>query len=352
MRICSLLAIFGVLGVLVVGCGGSSSTSPGGSPSRAAKTNVARVYSNSVTGLAASGMGNANVGAANNTLAVYGGAAVSGSTGGGNTGTGNTANNSTGRVPFFGALLRFGGGLNGGANGPAAANASRHRKVKSRDSSLYYDDWLGLYVSTTSTDTSETTLLYLDAAGSQSAGSITSTYPLDWSVYPNSTTSNYSITAGTFSGAKGAYESVNISETDGYMDYSSTWPGGWQVSGKSQWSVDSNSWSDSATDPDGSWYKTSGTFNADGTGTSQYSDSLGYAATYKYNADGSGSALISGPDQGLPATISWDADGNTTIKYADGTVETYPGYGASGNGTANNGTVTNGTVTGASSKSK
>ena len=45
-----------------------------------------------------------------------------------------------------------------------------------------------------------------------------------------------------------------------------------------------------------------------------------------------GHGKITGPDPGLPVTISWDAYGNTTIVYADGSTEHIAGWGSDNGG--------------------
>jgi hypothetical protein len=79
------------------------------------------------------------------------------------------------------------------------------------------------------------------------------------------------------------------------------------------------------------WSEGTGSFRADGSGGTRLSSSDGYKSDYRYNADGSGHGRITGPDPGLPVSISWDAYGNTMIVYADGSVEHVSGWG-SGNG--------------------
>ena len=71
----------------------------------------------------------------------------------------------------------------------------------------------------------------------------------------------------------------------------------------------------------------SGTFHGDGSGATHTDDSAGYVADFTYNADGSGRGRVTGPIAGLPAIIVWDARGNTTITYADGTSDFIPGWG-------------------------
>jgi hypothetical protein len=81
------------------------------------------------------------------------------------------------------------------------------------------------------------------------------------------------------------------------------------------------------------WSEGAGSFRADGSGGTWLSSSDGYKSDYRYNADGSGHGRITGPDPGLPVSISWDAFGNTMIVYADGTVEHVSGWGSgSGDG--------------------
>jgi len=93
--------------------------------------------------------------------------------------------------------------------------------------------------------------------------------------------------------------------------------------GEARWENGEYTWSNRYEGSDGSWSRSSGAFASDGSGTMRYEDSLGYRTTFQYNSDGSGQGRIEGPDPRLPAVITWDAEGNVRIEWADGMVEEF-----------------------------
>ena len=191
--------------------------------------------------------------------------------------------------------------------------------------SFYYDDYLQLWLDSSWTDTSSTVLLFEDEQKAKPAGSFITTYPNGWDTYPYTYLSKFEITAGTYSGAKGSYESVAESESAGHMTYSSTWPGYGRDSGESRYTADGGTWSYASDLTDGTWYHDAGSYTmTKSTFTSE--DSRGYRRTSTYFADGSGHGRVEGPDPGLPATIVWDVNGHTKITYADGTSEEWDAW--------------------------
>lgn len=188
--------------------------------------------------------------------------------------------------------------------------------------SFYYDEWLGLWVQVDKSDTAFSMLFYTDEAKQHPAGHMTSTWPQDWTTYPVVWSSDYEFTAGTMSGSHGSYVSRMDSETSGSMTYDSTWDGN-RYQGQSIWNEEGSAWSSRSESSDGFWSTDSGDFHSNGSGTTTSENSLGYRTRFTWNSDGSGNGRLEGPDSGLPATIIWDAMGDGTITYADGTVDEF-----------------------------
>jgi hypothetical protein len=197
--------------------------------------------------------------------------------------------------------------------------------------SFYYDYFLGLWVDVTTTPGKVTYSLYVDQAKTTSAGQIQTIQPTDYNTFPQTYSSSYTFTAGALAGSQGSAQNVTNADYSGTATYSDTYADGSKDSGSSSWSGQGDySWQSRSDLSDGSWTQSTGSWRADGSGGTKTSSSDGYSAVYVYNSDGSGNAHISGPDPGLPATIVWDAYGNTTITYADGTVEHIPGWNSGG----------------------
>ncbi|AIE87030.1 hypothetical protein OP10G_3662 [Fimbriimonas ginsengisoli Gsoil 348] len=197
---------------------------------------------------------------------------------------------------------------------------------------FYFDDYLGLWVQTESTDTSFTQHLYADEAKTEPAGLFQTNFPSGWNVFPYQFSSSFAITRGNFTGARGMYVTTVTSDVKGSSSYENVWPGYGSDKGTSSWNGSSSAWSSEANDTTGAWWKGGGQYFDDGHGSSSYEDSLGFKASFVYNADGSGSARMEGPVTGLPATITWTASGHTRIVYADGTVEEWDAGGFFGGG--------------------
>ena len=165
--------------------------------------------------------------------------------------------------------------------------------------------------------------MYVDQAKTQPAGSIVTLWPADYTVYPQTYQSTYSFTAGYSAGSQGA--SLNVTNADGSStaSYSDTYSDGSKDKGTSTQTASGDyTWTGRTDAADGSWTTVSGTFRSDGSGGTHLTMSDGYVADYVYNADGSGHGRITGPDPGLPVTITYDLYGNTTITYADGSDRT------------------------------
>jgi len=195
----------------------------------------------------------------------------------------------------------------------------------SGDPGFYYDEWLGLWVEVQNTSNGVTFLLYEDEQKTRRAGHITTTFPENTESYPQVYRSEYE-----FLGPRGFYETKLESETTGTMRYENESSAFGKDTGSASWRDGRYEWSHRHEGKDGFWSEDFGSFASDGSGTTRSRNSLGYRTTFKYRADGSGEGVIEGPDPGLPATITWDAQGNVRIVWADGTVEEYNWFGWSG----------------------
>ena len=325
----ALALALGVGAIGLVGCGGGG-TMIGLAPTRATMAKVHSIQTRSDKSLSLNSSPNAAAslslnGTATNSPTVSGGGGVHRP------------------VSFLGAFLRggfgFGGGVSGAGVGSPGSSTSASggvgnsfpgahpggRKVRGRDASFYYDEYLGLWVDFVSTDTSVVSTLFEDQAKTKPAGSITSTFPATFDpALDYSYTSNYIFTAGTLKGSNGAYHTTFKVDGSGSSDYTDTEPDGSKSVGSSFTNADgSSSWKSTYKSSTGFTSNDSGSFKVDGSGKSHFDSSDGYVTDYLYNADGSGSGKIAGPDAGLPATIVWDNMGNVTITYADGSVEKY-----------------------------
>jgi len=190
-------------------------------------------------------------------------------------------------------------------------------------SDFYYDSWLELWVQIEETDNTYTLSLFVDEEKTQPAGKIVSSWPTDWENYPMTASDTYEITAGTMAGYHGYSLTEWTSESVGSYSYENFGPTGVHDKGAGTWSEGATSWTSLFEDGAGFWQTSSGEWGEDGEGTTTAEDSNGYKSTINYHADGSGDGLIEGPDEGLPATIVWDTEGNVTITWADGSKTHY-----------------------------
>jgi hypothetical protein len=198
---------------------------------------------------------------------------------------------------------------------------------------FYFDYYLGLWVEIADSPGSSTYTLYEDEAKTKPAGTIATVWPTDWEQYPQVFKSTYTFTAGYLAGSHGSSENVTNVDGSGRATYEDVYTDGWKHRGSSSWSGRGDYSYQSRTETSSAqWTESRGSFRSDGRGGARYATSDGYTADYVYAADGSGHGTITGPDPGLPVTISWDAYGNTTIRYADGTIERMPGWGMWGYG--------------------
>ncbi len=309
-----------LLAPALTGCGGGSNpitrTVPPTAVTRAA---VQKAMGRQVNSLSLSGA--SNMGAVN-TIAALGG----------------SGGNAAGAIHGF-ATPNLGGFFNqlaGAANATHGGRAA-HTSKRTRDVPTDFDEWLGLYTSVTETAGKTETLLFLDAAKTQLAGQIVSTFPADYSVYPQVYHYTFQFTGGTQAGSEGHYNSTYNADGTSTSEYASTSAtDGMSYSGASSYTANgtsaySGSYSSTKDNTSGSY---EGQYKADGTGFSRTSDSTGYTSEYRYLTNGSFTATITGPDPGLPAQIVFDSTtGKYTITYAGGTSESFDwGYWTSADG--------------------
>jgi hypothetical protein len=250
--------------------------------------------------------------------------------GGGTTGGGGGGASGGSGVSSIGGFIRH----LGGPNGLAAFAARKPLEIGTTGGTgggggtggewFYYDEWLQLWVDAQWSENNYSSHFYADEAKSQPAGHMNSVFSGSWDVFPQTYTSDYAFTAGSLSGAHGTYISTQTSESEGSMTYDDTYVDGSHDHGASSWTAAGSSWTsrwDGANDQ--GWYEDSGNWSADGSGAYSCATSAGWATTWHYNADWSGSAHFEGPDPLLPADMTWTAEGRYSIRWADGTTETW-----------------------------
>lgn len=341
-------AAVGLAVLATVGCGGGSSSSTRSAPTAQTRSRLASLQNQQLRALSQSGVQTQALASARNgafastaTLTVggdaSGGGAGSAAPGAGNGGT------QIGALPLIGAFITnvatvrptgtaMAASLKGRASAAHRTRTRRHTREDGTNPNFYFDDYLGLWVAIQDAATSSSFLLYLDEAKTQPAGSFQTTFSAN-EAFPQTYESHYSITAGALKGTHGDYVTVQNADNSGTSTYNDTYLDGWSDKGKSAWNADgSSTWSSRSDGPNNTFYSYQGSFKADGSGANHTASSDGYVTDYVYNADGSSSGRIQGHDPGLPAIITCDIYGNTTIHYADGSVEYYPGWGFFGGG--------------------
>lgn len=339
--------LVGTIPLLLVGCGGGSSSSSTRSPNAQTRAALKKLQNHTLLSLAQGGVNNATL---NAMRANFNGVAPATSNGA------TTANLST-PLPMTGGFI---------ANVAAKSKSGRARSITrmvthrrsltlTRDTitspggsstgapgsvggspggtdpgttapTFYYDEYLALWVDISDSATQSLYSLYEDEAKTKPAGNITTTLPSS-STYPQVYSSSYTYTAGAQKGAHGSYVSTQNQDGSGSSIYQDTFANGDTDSGESDYTAAGDFTWKSDSNFGGAKSSFRGTFHSDGSGSSHSETSDGYVSDYTYRADGSGEAHISGPDPGLPATVVWDALGNTIITYADGTVEKWTGWG-------------------------
>ncbi len=354
MRLTAALAL-ALTAALLAGCGGGSGTGRvvSKTPTKAVKAHILLLQTQSLRALAQSGVANSTLFAISGGVGIADTVSAPANAAGGNT---TAVAGSAPVVPLTGQFLSNIAATSH-ANRAVAIRRMRARHaallMRGRDSTVgappappvfgsgasdpgpdpgppptfYYDDYLGLWVDISDTSTTSTFSLYADAAKTQPAGSITSTFPAD-NTYPQTYTSSYTYTAGTEAGSHGTYSSVYNQDNSGSTSYLDVYTDGGKDQGSSsQTAAGDYTWTGRTDNADKSYTSTSGTFHADGSGGTHSEGSDGYVYDVTYRTDGSGHGRVTGPDPGLPATIDWDTRGNTTIVYADGSTEYTPGWG-------------------------
>ncbi len=335
-----VLSLLGGASLLwLVGCGGGGASNPTGPVTRATQERVnsvvRKLFSGGTMFGAVDGMGSARNSVA---MGAAGGAAP----------PSTDATYSAGNVPQLGAFLK-----NMMQNGPGsrAKRVSRDEPTPSGGGGTsisvapwpwwgdnkeytYFDYFLGLWAKVTPKDGQIETALFEDEALTKPAGRILSTWPTDWEKFPQVWKSSYEFTSGFLKGAYGSSESVtNEGWSSGSSKYENVYADGWKDKGESNWGTGGSSWFNRSESVDGSvWTESAGSWRSNGSGGTRMSTSDGYEAIMTHNPDGSGRGTIKGPEAGLPATITWDNQGNVTIRYADGTVETFNRWGIYGGG--------------------
>lgn len=321
--------------VLIIGCGGGGTTTGGSrAPTDQTRNRLDTSLDVSWKAMIQSGVHTPAFAGHRNEMG--------GTTGGGTGGAGGGM-----AMPMVGAFFRnfHGGGFltPGGRDVEPGTTGGTGGEEPPPWNSFYYDEFLGLWVQVDFAEGSFSFLLYEDEAKTKPAGHMTSTWPTDWTAYPQTFDSSYEFRAGFLAGSSGSYVVTMTDESTGTMTYTNTGHDGSSSSGSSTWSATGSNWQNEATLGDGQWFKDRGAFRSDGSGQTQSENSLGYRWTMNWSADGSGNGRIEGPDPGLPATLVWDAFGEGTITYADGSSEPWHwffGIGTDPGGTTGSGTGT------------
>lgn len=305
----------------LTGCGGGAG-SAGSAPTRAVQERVGtisrKLFSGSMLFSAVDGIGNARPGMSGGPVA---------------------SSMPTGGMPQLGAFLK-----NVAMDGPstrahrAATTGSEGGLIPvdplppifwEPQPSFYFDYYLGLWVQTSYKAGESRYELFEDEGKAKPAGSIVTTWPTSWETFPQTWKSHYEFTAGFLKGSHGFSENVTNAGWSGSSTYENVYVDGWKDTGKSTWSGrGDSSWINRTESGDGKdWTESAGSWRGDGSGGTRMSTSDGYEAIFTFNSEGSGHGRISGPEAGLPATITWDTQGNVTIRYADGTVERFNRWG-------------------------
>lgn len=249
-----------------------------------------------------------------------------GGTGGGTTGS----SGGYGGVSNIGFFFRhFGGSTSGGSTGSGGEGGTSGGTTGTTGttggtgSNFYFDEWLGLWVDVAWSEGSSTTTFTLDEAKTLPAGHVTSTYTGDFGTYPQTYTNEYEFTAGQLAGSHGTYNCTQTSESHGSMAYENTYADGSSDSGESSWTDQVSMFHSRWDGANGTWMEDSGTWNSDNSGAYEFTNYNGWSTSWQYNSDWSGSATFNGPEQLLPATMTWTSEGRYTIVYSDGSTESW-----------------------------
>lgn len=224
------------------------------------------------------------------------------------------------------ALLSRGMGLSrtvqqpGG--GPKSAQRYSQLSVESKGpdpESLYFDEELQLWVAD-DTSLPNTTYFFEDEAMTLPAGSdVTVEDPTHFFGLKR----HFEVTKGPRAGevfdslyflheGGGGQEDITGKTKDGKFGSHATWPEEGIVSYTERWDMN-----------DGVWFTFSNGPKIEGGHLVEFKSSAGVDALWDFNGDLSGTATITGPSSGLPATMVWDQTGNGQITWADGSTEDY-----------------------------
>ena len=225
------------------------------------------------------------------------------------------------------AILSRGMNLSRTAPQPNNNPAEIHRKAVSAPNtpkdpdpdSLYFDEELQLWVADDLV-TPNTTYFFEDQAMTLPAGSdVTVEDP----THLFGLKRHFEVTKGPRAGevfdslyflheGGGGQEDITGKTKDGKFESHATWPEGGLVSYSERWDMN-----------DGAWFTFTNAPIIEGGHLVEFKSSAGVNATWTFNGDLSGTATITGPSAGLPATMAWDDTGNGQITWADGSIEAY-----------------------------
>ena len=327
-----MFSLVGGTGLLwLAGCAGGGGSTPNGSVTRATQERVSSVVRKLFSG-------GTMFGAVDGTGAVRGNVAAEAT--GGAAPPSADLSYSGGNVPQLGAFLK-----NMVQNGPVS-RAKRISRGEGTGTSMpirwdpkptfYFDYYLGLWVQTNYDQAQGESRfdLYEDEAKTKPAGFVVSTWPTSWETFPQAWKSSYEFTAGFLKGAHGSSENVtNEGWASGSSKYENVYVDGWKDTGKSNWGTGGSSWFNRSESVDAQvWTESAGSWLSNGSSGTRMTTSDGYEAIFTHNPDGSGRGTIKGQEAGLPATVTWDNQGNVTIRYADGTIERFNRWGIYGGG--------------------
>lgn len=166
--------------------------------------------------------------------------------------------------------------------------------------------------------------LFLDEAATQAAGTVrTSTSVSEEGSFR--TSSEVNITAGPLSGLQMRF-AIESGATGIRLEMSSREPDGRTYEGAGLFTEAGGQYTITYTDAQNQPRRYSLTYASDGSSTVEFnSDSL-FDYRLSFAADGSGSGTISGNNPLLPATIQWNAEGNGTLTFADGSTEAFENF--------------------------
>jgi len=220
-------------------------------------------------------------------------------------------------------------GVQGGEGNPNVKKSSKKtRKDHDGGESTFFFDTVYELWSLIDNDGPETGYQFFeDHERTKPAGHEYMTFS-DPGVFPTTFRRELVLLAGPNAGMRETEEYVNNDDFSGSSSGSATMPGGgsWEYNGT--WDAEGRgTWSQTVTYPDGSKQ----TFSMENDGTvftkCTITSSLGITFSLNFNdEDGSGNGTITGPAEGLPATISWDVTGSGKVVWSDNTETTFENW--------------------------